>query len=88
MAAAHGGSVRMVAVSPAAARFFEFAGPRGMVPRILALPASATVVSASSTADVARTLADSTAPARPRWRFVARRRSSARKQRTTAFEGG
>ena len=89
MAAARGGSVRMVAVSPAAARFFEFTGPRGMVPRILPLPASAAIVCGSGTADAACTVADSTASARLGWRFVARRRSSARKQRrTTAFGGG
>ena len=37
-AAAHGGSLRMALVSPAAIRLFELADPRDTVPRILPLP--------------------------------------------------
>lgn len=46
MATARGGSVRMASVSPAAARLFELAGPRGTVPHILPLSAPPGVVSA------------------------------------------
>jgi len=54
MAAAHGGSLRMALVSPAAARLFEFADPRDTVPRILPLPGSAVTAPGAAAAHRAK----------------------------------